>query len=120
MAVGDGRGEDRAFGLETELVALENPYTGDMSDGIDVVLLYQGAPRSGAQIEVFDKAADETVQVTTVRTDSEGKATVPVLPAHRYMLDAVALREPSAELAEETRAVWESLWANLTFAIPAN
>ena len=51
-------------------------------------------------------------------TDSEGRVTVPVKSGHRYMLDAVVLREPSANLAEATGAVWESLWANLTFEVP--
>ncbi len=34
------------------------------------------------------------------------------------MLDAVVLREPSEALAAERDVVWESLWANLTFAVP--
>lgn len=118
VAVGSGEGEDREAGLLTELVALENPYTGEMGDGIAVRLLYEGAPRGEAQIEVFEKAADGTVEVFTVRTDGEGEAVVPVKPGHRYMLDAVVLREPSAELAQDKNVQWESLWANLTFAVP--
>jgi len=50
--------------------------------------------------------------------NSAGVALVPVLAGHAYMLDAVVLREPSAVLAEQTGAVWETLWANLTFAVP--
>ncbi len=118
IGIGDATGEDREWGLLTEIVALENPYTDDMSDGIDVALFYQGEPRRNAQIEVFDKAADETVVISTVRTDDEGHATVPVIPGHTYMLDAVVLRETSAEVAAATNAVWESLWANITFGIP--
>lgn len=118
VGVGDAVGEDRDFGLLTEIVALENPYTDDMSDGIDVRVLYQGEARGDTQVEVFQKAADESVEVFTVRTDAEGKATVPVVPGHRYMLDAVVLREPAADVGEATGTVWESLWANLTFALP--
>lgn len=118
IAVGEGAGEDREFGLATEIVALENPYTDDMSDGIDVRLLYQGEPRADAQVEVFEKAADESVTISTVRTDAEGRATVPVRPGFRYMLDAVVLRAPAPDLAEAKNAVWESLWANLTFGVP--
>jgi hypothetical protein len=33
------------------------------------------------------------------------------------MLDAVVMRAPSADLADGRDAVWESLWANLTFSI---
>lgn len=118
IGVGDAAGEDRAFGLLTEIVALENPYTDDMSDGIDVRVLYDGAPRAGEQIEIFEKAADESVEVSTVTTDAEGRATIPVRPGYRYMLDSVVLREPSPELAASQDAIWESLWANLTFAVP--
>ena len=118
VAVGSGEGADFEAGLVTEIIALENPYTGKMSDGIDVRLIYEGAPRSETQIEVFEKAADESVTIFTVQTDADGAATVPVKPGYRYMLDAVVLREPSAELAAEKNVQWESLWANLTFEVP--
>lgn len=117
VAVGSGEGADFEAGLLTEIVALENPYTDDMTDGIDVRLLYQGAPRGKTQIEVFEKAADETVRIFTVQTDADGQATVPVKTGHRYMLDAVVLREPAAEVAAEKNVQWESLWANLTFEV---
>ena len=78
-------------------------------------LFYRDAPRENAQIEVFAKAPDGSVEVFTVRTDDDGKATVPVSTGHRYMLDAVVLRVPETEDAD---IVWESLWANLTFQIP--
>ena len=118
VAIADGVGADRAFGLLTELVALENPYTGDMGDGIDVRLLYRGEGRADAQIEVFEKASDGTVRIFTVRTDADGQASVPVQSGFRYMLDAVVLREPDPALAEERDVQWESLWANLTFEVP--
>ncbi len=118
VAVGHGQGQDRALGLETELVALKNPYTDAMDQGMPVLLTYQGAPRADAQIEVFEKAPDGAVTVFTIRTDGAGHGVVPVTPGHVYMLDAVVLREPDAGLAAQTGAVWESLWANLVFAVP--
>ena len=118
VAVGTGAGEDQAFGLLTEIVGLANPYTDDVSGGVPVALTYDGAPRANAQIEVFEKGADESVEIFTVRTDADGHALVPVKPGHRYMLDAVVLREPSAALSNDLGVVWESLWANLTFAVP--
>lgn len=115
VAVGHGRGADRRFGLETEIVALANPYTDDLSEGLPVQLFYQGAPRENAQIEVFAKDGEGEVEVFTVRTDESGIARVSVTPGRSYMLDAVVLREPPADSGAE----WESLWANLTFAVPA-
>lgn len=116
IAVGDGAGSDIEAGLLIEIVALENPYTDDLSDGLDVRVMYDGAPFGDAQIEVFEKSADGEVRVFTDRTDANGFATIPVKPGHRYMLDAVALRP--LEVVEERDPAWESLWANLTFETP--
>ncbi|MGO4916890.1 DUF4198 domain-containing protein [Pseudogemmobacter sp. W21_MBD1_M6] len=118
VAVGDGKGTDRTFGMETEIVALANPYTDDLSAGLPVKVLYQGMPRADAQVEIFDRNANAEVVTTTTRTDSQGIAMIPVLAGHTYMVDAVVLREPDAAKAEQTQALWESLWANLTFAVP--
>jgi len=118
VAVGEGAGQDRAFGLVTEIVALENPYTGDMGDGIDVQVFYQSEPRGDAQVEIFDRDPDGEVSVSTVTTDAEGVATVPVTAGHSYLVDAVVLRRPGDDVTEETGAAWESLWASLTFAVP--
>ena len=118
IAVGTGAGQDRVSGLETELVALANPYTDDVSAGLPVRLLYLGAPRVDEQVELFERAPDGSVEITYHRTDAEGVALLPVRPGHDYMADAVVLRRPAAALAEQTGAVWETLWANLTWAVP--
>ncbi|MGV6848304.1 MAG: DUF4198 domain-containing protein [Marinibacterium sp.] len=112
--VGDGAGHDIPTGMETEFVALANPYTDDLSKGLPVQVFYQGTPRGEAQVEIFDRAADGTVTVTTTRTDADGIATIPVASGHSYLLDAVVLR-PAPESDD---AVWETLWAALTFAVP--
>lgn len=118
IAVGHGEGADRRVGLETELVALKNPYTDDMSGGMQVQLFYRENLRSNEQVEVFEKDAAGRVAINLYRTDDKGIATFPVKPGHQYMVDAVVLREPSAEEAAASGAVWETLWANLTFAVP--
>ncbi len=118
IGVGNSAGADRRTGLETEIVALTNPYTDDLSGGMQVQVFYRTDPRADTQVEIFEKAPDDTVIVSTTRTDDEGIATVPVRPGYSYMLDAVVLREPTAELTEATGGVWETLWANLTFGVP--
>lgn len=117
IAVGHGKGNDIEAGLLTEIIALENPYTDDMTDGLDMRATYEGEPLGDTQIEVYEKSADGTVNVFTLRTDDAGAATVPVKPGHRYMLDAVTLR--ALEVKEDRDPSWESLWANLTFEVPA-
>ena len=120
IAVGDGDGADQAMGLETEFVALMNPYTDDLSQGLQVQLFYQGVPRGDAQVELFAKAPDGTVEITLHRTDADGIATLPARAGYSYLADAVVLREPAPDLAAEKDAVWETLWAALTFAVPAD
>ncbi len=118
FGVGHGEGSDRRVGLETEVVALTNPYTDDLTDGFEVQLFYRENVRANEQIEVFEKAPNGGVEITLYRTDDNGVGAFPVKPGYRYMVDAVVLREPSAELQERTGAVWQTLWANLTFAVP--
>lgn len=117
VAVGGGEGKDRAFGLETEIVALANPYTDALNNGMRVRVLYQGAPRADAQIELFERMGD-AVEITLHRTDSDGIATFAVKSGAEYMVDAVVGRAPSPALAKEKNAIWETLWANLTFRVP--
>jgi uncharacterized GH25 family protein len=116
IKVGSGEGQDVETGMLTEIVALANPYRDDVTAGLPVRLLYQQAPRADAQIEIFAKAADGTVTITTTRTDGDGKAMIPVTPGVEYMLDAVVMLPLQG--AAEGEAVFESLWANLTFRIP--
>jgi hypothetical protein len=118
FAVGGGAGADRHEGLEAEIVALTNPYTDDLSDGMRVQVFFQDAPRGNALVEVFEKSAEGEVEITRHRTDASGIATVPVKRAHRYLFDAVVLRVPAPDLAGKADAVWETLWASLTFAVP--
>ena len=119
IGVGSAAGADLRTGMETELVALANPYVDDVSGGFPVQLFYQNGVRANEQVELFEKAPDGTVRITLHRTDDQGIATLPVRAGYSYMVDAVVLREPSPERAEQFDAVWETLWANLTFEIPA-
>ena len=118
IGVGNSEGADRRVGLETEIVALTNPYTDDLSNGFQVQVYYRNGLRPDTQVEVFEKAPNTPVSISLYRTNSEGIATFPVKPGYAYMVDAVVLRPPSEALAERTGAVWETLWANLTFGVP--
>lgn len=114
VGIGAARGSDAPTGMETEFVALANPYADDLAGGFPVQLLYRGAPRAQAQVEVFDRAPGGAVTVTRLRTDAAGKARIPVTTGHEYLLDAVVLRPAPKDAA----AVWETLWAAMTFSVP--
>ena len=118
IGVGNAAGSDRRTGLETEIVALTNPYTDDISGGMQVQVFYRQDVRANTQVEVFEKSPTGTVSIRMVRTNEQGVATIPVKPGHSYMADAVVLREPSDTVARDTQAVWETLWANLTWGVP--
>lgn len=115
IAVGDGVGADRAMGLKTEFVALTNPYVPDFDGIMQVQLLYHGAPRTDAQVEVFDRAPDGTVKISLHRTNAKGIAAIPVAAGHDYLFDGVVL----AMAEDSDDAVWDTFWAALTFGVPA-
>ncbi|MEE9427855.1 MAG: DUF4198 domain-containing protein [Paracoccaceae bacterium] len=117
IAVGNGVGADYPVGLRTEFVALSNPYIDDMAAGFSVQVLFEGAPRIDAQIEVFEKNQTGEVSVFTVQTDVKGQANIPVSAGNEYLLDAVVLL-PVERAATGDGPVWESLWAALTFSVP--
>jgi uncharacterized GH25 family protein len=117
IAVGDGTGADRVVGMRTEIVAQINPYTDNVSNGLPVLVLFEGTPRINVQVEIFDRAPSGQVVVTTTRTDAKGVALIPVQNGHEYNLDAVVMLPLQAEdpLLDPS---WESLWAGLTFKLP--
>ncbi len=116
VAVGDGAGADQEVGLLTEIVALANPYTDDLPDGLPVRVLLDGEPRADVQVEVYARAPDDTLTITKYRTDAEGVAIVEVSPGTEYLVDSVVLQEIEPEAGSDP--VWESLWASLTFRMP--
>ncbi|WP_281982051.1 DUF4198 domain-containing protein [Thalassorhabdomicrobium marinisediminis] len=118
IAAGHGVGRDYRTGLAVEYVALDNPYTADLSQGMRLQLYYLDDVVADGQVELFEKAPDGTVEVTLHRTDEEGIATLPVKPGHSYLVDHVVLREPADALADAEDIQWETLWAALTFAVP--
>ncbi|MCV2882026.1 DUF4198 domain-containing protein [Actibacterium sp. XHP0104] len=117
VAIGDGQGQDRAIGLETEIVALRNPYTDDLTGGLPVRVLYQGHPRNNAQLELFNRAPGGQIEIQRLRTDQNGEVSVPVAPGHEYLLDAVILLD-TGQNDPALGPVWHSLWASLTFRVP--
>lgn len=114
IAIGDGVGSDSLQGMETEFVALANPYVDDITLGLPIQLFYRGGPRAETQVEIFERAPDDAVKVFLLHTDVNGKVLIPVKSGHTYLLDAVVLRP--APIGGEP--IWESLWAALTFAVP--
>ena len=114
VAIGSGAGNDRNYGMMTEFVALTNPYVQGFGDIMQVQVFFKNSPRANTQVEVFERAPDETVAITLHRTNAEGIVAIPVKPAHTYLFDAVVLQPHTAD----DKSVWQTLWAALTFHVP--
>ena len=117
IAIGSGVGQDKAIGLDIEIVALNNPYTDDLSDGMRIQVLMSGIPRADVQVEIFERAigSNQDVNIKLTATDENGIAIFHAKSAHEYMIDNVALIPLEAKNGNDP--VWHSLWANLTFAV---
>jgi len=112
MNVADGAGEDLASGLPLELVAERNPYKLREGDMLPVRLLFNGKPIAGIQIMAMNKTAPDKREI--VRTDSDGRALVPLPMSGTWLLNAVHMIVPAAR----DKADWTSYWASMTFARP--
>ena len=106
------------MGFETEFIAHTNLYATIDLHEFQFLLTYQQEPRANAQFEVFERAPGGDVILATYFTDAEGIGVVTVQAGHEYLLNAVVLREPSASVVSTTGAVWETLWASMTFSVP--
>ena len=111
IAVGEGKGHDRATGMPIELIAQDNPYTLPAGKPLRVRLLLRGKPAAGLTIKVFAMANRKAPK--SYITDANGRATIPLPHKGAYLLNAVTLFEPPADMADKYE--WESLWASMTF-----
>ena len=116
VCVGYSSGQDSNFGLLTEFILLNNPYTDKNQNILKLKLNYQGKPRSNAQVEVFERSLDGKVSIFTTKTTNEGIVILPVKKGYDYLFDAVKLRK--VDPLSNQKAVWETLWASLMVKIP--
>ena len=116
VGIGSSSGKDSNFGLLTEFILLNNPYTDKSQNFVKLKLNYQGNPRSNAQVEVFERSLDNTVSIFTTKTSKDGIIKIPVKKGYDYLFDAVKLRK--ANPSSKQKAVWETLWAALMISIP--
>lgn len=89
-----------------EISPLQNPYADNSK--LQVQLLFNGAPLSSRQVEMFWKGS-HSLRLTT-QTDTDGIATFNLLGDGDYMLNAVHV-----ERSDEQGLHWVSYWASMTF-----
>jgi hypothetical protein len=114
-----GAGQDRHLGLAIELVAEANPYQWPPLQSMPVRVYADGAPLASAQITVFTRHNPRHVEKAKYQTDNDGRSNFLLLAGRDYLVDSVILR-PMDGAIESGDVMWESIWASLTFQVPAN
>ena len=107
-------GYDRVLGFTLELVPRANPYALRAGGTLPVQVLFQGRPLSGALVVAIN--ADEAERKISARSDSSGRVSLRLGREGAWLVKAVHMvPAPSGSNAD-----WESLWASLTFELPAS
>ena len=135
VKVGDGKGDDQVLGLPFEWVIESNPYT-SKEENITARLLWQGKPLANYYVSVFNKIYEtkdpgsNVLQIanpkikemikTELHTNEDGRVEIPRANGGIFLINAVRMIEPNDETAQQTGAVWESLWASATYEIVIN
>jgi uncharacterized GH25 family protein len=114
---GSGAGFDRPVGLELELVPERDPYQLVPGGELPVRLLYRGKPLAGAMVFALDfHHADKTApDRIAARTGRDGRVALRLPEAGFWLIETVHM----ISAPQETGVDWESLWASLTFDLPA-
>jgi uncharacterized GH25 family protein len=115
LAVGGGRpasGHDRVLGFTLELIPERSPYALRAGDELAVMLRYEGKPLAGALVMALHGSGET---LATIRTDAAGRVRVPLSRGGAWLVKAVHMVPAPAG----SDADWESIWASLTFELPA-
>jgi len=122
VKVGHGKGQDRALGMEFEWVVENNPYTS--KDNIKAQLLWQGKPAVNMHVNIFNKPKHKSsvseIIKTSLTTDANGKIEIPRAKGGLFLINSVKMIQPDDKTVQETGAVWESVWASLSYEILLN
>jgi uncharacterized GH25 family protein len=103
---------DRRLDLPLELVPEANPYRSGGGPAA-VRLLFRGQPLQGALVVALPK--DAPGKKLEARSDASGRVVLELGAGRTWLVKAVHMVEAPAG----SGADWESLWASLTFEIPA-
>ena len=119
------KGKDRNFGMETEFV-LQNNYFENKKKEIKIKLFYKLKPRKNVQVEIFEKNEKNEVKFSKIFTDNLGIVNFTIKPGYTYLLNSVVMRRYKKNdiikdiSPNNSKVLWESLWASITFKVPKN
>ena len=104
---------DRRLGFTLELVTERNPYGLTSGAELPVRLYYQNRPLADALVVAFAK--DAPLEKLRARTDRDGRVRLTLPRTGIWLVTAVHM----VPAAKGTKADWDSIWASLTFELPA-
>lgn len=110
---------DRRVGLPLELMLSRLEGHAD-APAFEVQLLYRGQPLRGAQLSIFERLPEGTVEIRRLRFDDEGVATFETADDGRaVLLNSVHAVAASPRDMLTDGVAWETHWASLTFVPPS-
>jgi uncharacterized GH25 family protein len=109
----DGDGYDRVLGFTLELIPERSPGALHAGDELPVRLLFEGKPLANAYVGAVN--AEDTDVKAEARTDADGRARLRFARDGTWLVRSVHMIPAAGGLGAD----WESLWASLTFRIPA-
>ena len=101
--------------MELEFILLQLNQAQSEAQEMHIRLTYQGEAVPQAPISLLVKSEDQQVTQTHLLTDNNGEIIITTLPLHQYLLDHVLVR-PLDPKTDANSAIWESLWASLSFS----
>ncbi len=104
----------KPLGLPIEIVPKVNPYGLKIGDDLEVTVLFQGKPLSGAAIAWSYPGKGEEF-AGSKETDKNGKAVIPLEKVGPYLI-----RLTHMEWVKKPTHEWESFWTSLTFEVLPN
>lgn len=106
------------LGYTLELIPQNDPYRLKKGDALDFVLLYEGKPINGLQLQAIRKGHPENVQ--KVRTNKSGMASVTIDEPGIWLVKVVLI-VPVAQRQQLIEgvpsALWQSYWASYVFEL---
>jgi len=109
---------DNDTDMELEFILLDISPADNGHEQARIRLTYQNRPVPEAPLSLFIKPADGAVTKHTLYTDEHGEASIPTVSGNKYLLDYVVIRTLDPD-SDPVSAIWESLWASLSFSTHA-
>ena len=108
-----GQGGDRPLGFTLEIVSESDPYDSAAGSELAFLVVHEGRPLEGALVTAARRGASG--EPLAARTDADGRVSFRLGEAGTWLIACVHM----TEAPKGVDAAWESLWASLTFELPA-